>query len=95
MATRDLAVDGTGLASNPSVKPTTQAHTIVTLPEPSVTFELNEIKRKLERKEMDLKRKDKEIAGYQKEMLKLSKDIKIAEAEMKSLTERNYLKLKV
>lgn len=82
-----LAVDG--LAMNVTAASKSFKETITSVPDPSLTFEFNELKRKLERKDIEIKRKDKEIQGYQKEVARLNKDSKLASSEMQSLRERN------
>lgn len=64
-------------------------HIIATVPEPSVTFERDELQYKLERRDMELKRKDKELEGLSKEVSRLQKEVKVANAEMTGLRDRN------
>lgn len=64
-------------------------HVIATVPEPSVTFERDELQHRLERREMELKRKDKELDGHSKEVNRLQKEVKAANAEITSLRDRN------
>jgi hypothetical protein len=68
------------------------SYSIAQVPEPNVTYDLNELKRKLERKEIELKRKEKEIIGYQKEISRGHKDVKLANAELQSFRDR-YLSI--
>lgn len=66
-------------------------HVVATVPEPSITYEYAELKRKLERREVDLKRREKEITSYQKEISRIHKEVKLANAEMQSLRDRNEM----
>lgn len=65
------------------------SNSVATIPEGSLTFEYNELKRKLDRKEVDYKRKEKECVGYQKEIARIHKEVKLSAAEMQSLRDRN------
>jgi chromosome segregation ATPase len=76
-----LSIDGQAVA--------TPLARVQTLPEPSVTYELNECKRKLEKRESDLKRKERESSGFQSELVKSQKEFKSARAELSSIRERN------
>ena len=64
-------------------------HIIATVPEPSVTFERDELQHRMERRELEMKRKDKELEGLSKEVSRLQKEVKVANAEMTSLRDRN------
>lgn len=77
------------MASGLAVSGVSVVPTEVAVPEPSMTFEFNELKRKLERKELDLKRKEKDAAGFQREIARLNKEMKHSAAELESLRERN------
>ena len=77
----DLSIDGQSFAMPPLRTPT--------LPEPSTTCELNECMRKLEKRESDFKRKERESAGHQAESLKWRKEHKIVSSELASVRERN------
>jgi chromosome segregation ATPase len=60
-----------------------------TVQEPSVAFELYELKRKLERKDLEIKRKDKDLIGSGKELTRVNKEAKHLAAELESLRDRN------
>jgi chromosome segregation ATPase len=63
--------------------------TVATVTEPSLAFELYELKRKIERKDLEIKRKDKEILGCNKELSRVNKELKHSAAELESLRDRN------
>jgi hypothetical protein len=75
---KDLTVDGLAVP-----------RTTVVVPEPSLSYEYNELKRKLERKAIELKRKDKEIIGLQRDVNRLNELINVSSTECRSLLERN------
>jgi uncharacterized coiled-coil protein SlyX len=76
-----FSIDGQSLAV-PTVRQSS-------LPEPSVTYELNEYKRKLEKRDSDFKRKERELGACQGESTKLRKDNQSQNSEIVSLTDRN------
>lgn len=76
-----FSIDGQSLAM-PTVRQSS-------LPEPSVTYELNEYKRKLEKRDSDFKRKERELGVCQTELTKLRKDNQFQSTELISLTDRN------
>ena len=62
-----------------------------TAPEANVTYELNELKRKLEIKEGDIKRKQRELLLRQDEVLKAQKENKSLIEEIQTVRDRNEL----
>ena len=64
-------------------------NSVGTVADSALTFEVEELKRLVEKKDVDVKRKDKEILSYQKEITRIHKEVKITAAEMQSLRERN------
>ena len=61
--------------------------TVIT--DPNILYEINELQRKLDRREMELKRKDKDVIMLQKEIARYQKDMKGATSEVQSIRERN------
>jgi hypothetical protein len=57
--------------------------------EPNVTFERDELQKKLDKKEIDLTRKEKELHKCELEVFRLQKEAKLAGAENQNLRERN------
>jgi chromosome segregation ATPase len=76
-----FSIDGQSLAV-PTVRQSS-------LPEPSVTYELNEYKRKLEKRDSDFKRKERELGACQAELTRLRKDNQSQSTEIVSLIDRN------
>lgn len=76
-----FSIDGSSMAV-PTIRQSS-------LPEPSVTYELNEYKRKLEKRDSDFKRKERELAACQNELTKLKKDNQLQSTELISLADRN------
>ena len=57
--------------------------------EPNVTFERDELQRKLEMREIDMVRKEKELHHANLEILRMQKENKLAAAEIQNLRDRN------
>ncbi len=74
-----FAVDGMAIA----------ASAIAKVAEPNVTFERDELQRKLDMREIEMTRKEKELQGSCIEMMRLQKENKIASAEIQNLRDRN------
>ncbi len=74
-----MAVDGTAL--NTSV--------LAQVSEPHVTFERDELQKKLDKKEIDLMRKEKELHKYEMEVFRLQKEAKLGASENQNLRDRN------
>lgn len=64
-------------------------HIIATVPEPSITFERDELQHRVQRAQLELARRDKELEAYSKQVSRLQKEVKVASAEMTSLRDRN------
>ena len=62
---------------------------IARVSEPNVTFERDELQRKLDMREIDMKRKEKEVHHNSMEILRLQKENKLAAAEIQNLRDRN------
>jgi len=73
------AVDGVALRQS----------VIARVSEPNVTFERDEALRKLDMREIDILRKDKELHQASMEAFRLQKESKLAQAEIANLRERN------
>ncbi len=74
-----MAVDGTAL--NTSV--------LAQVSEPHVTFERDELQKKLDKKEIDLMRKEKELHKCEMEVFRLQKEAKLGASENQNLRDRN------
>ncbi len=78
------------LASNAySIDGVALRQSIAQVSEPNVTFERDEALRKLELREIDIHRKDKELHHANIETLRLQKENKLAQAEIQNLRDRN------
>ena len=82
-AVPSFSIDGQSMGSS--------APKQLTAPEANVTYELNELKRKLEIKEGDIKRKQRELLLRQDEVLKAQKEIKSLVEEVQTVRDRNEL----
>ena len=74
-----MAVDATAL--NTSV--------LAQVSEPNVTFERDELQKKLDKKEIDLMRKEKELNKCEMEVFRLQKEAKLSASENQNLRDRN------
>lgn len=63
--------------------------TTAVVTDPNVLFEISELNRKLERRELEIRRKDKDIISLQKEIARYQKDIKGSTNEISLIRERN------
>ena len=81
--TPSFSIDGQSMGSSAPKQNTT--------PEANVTYELNELKRKLEIKEGDIKRKQRELLLRQDELLKAQKENKSLVEEIQTVRDRNEL----
>lgn len=77
----NISVDGNALS--------TSQRTATVITDPNILYEINELQRKLDRREMELKRKDKDVIMLQKEIARYQKDMKGATSEVQSIRERN------
>ena len=77
------------MAADASAVKVNHDHIIATVPEPSITFERDELQNRVQRAQMELARKDKELEGKDKLVSRLQKEVKVANAEMTSLRDRN------
>ena len=80
----DLSVDGQGIVGT-----VTQKSQSTIISEPIIMFEVNELKRNLERMEADLKRKERTIQALQAELVIAKKDFRNSQSEVQSTRERN------
>lgn len=76
-----LSIDGLAVSNSQ------RATAVIT--DPNVLFEFSELQRKLERREMEIKRKDKDIIALQKEIARYQKDMKGSTNEISLIRERN------
>ena len=74
-----MAVDGTAL--NTSV--------LAQVSEPNVTFERDELQKKLDKRDIDLMRKEKELHKCEMEVFRLQKEAKLSASENQNLRDRN------
>lgn len=74
-----MAVDGKALTTS----------VLAQVSEPNVTFERDELQKKLDKREIDLTRKEKELHKCELEVFRLQKEAKLAAAENQNLRERN------
>jgi len=76
-----LSIDGLAVSNSQ------RATAVIT--DPNVLFEFSELQRKLERREMEIKRKDKDVISLQKEIARYQKDMKGSTNEISLIRERN------
>jgi len=62
---------------------------VAQISEPNVTFERDELSRKLDRREIDMVRTEKDLHMREVEIVRLQKDVKLGVAEIQNLRDRN------